>query len=119
MSNDSDVGNSNKCLISRRGNDGIGHQMEAKLSCIGAAAMFPGSVAYVHRPLESDRWTRSAEGGGGGRTNRTAANDLEGLFGIPGALAALGGLAYDDWTMETVRREPLRGSRFLRRQGRP
>ena len=42
----------NECLISSFGTDGIGHQMEAKLTCIATAAALDG-VAYVHYPLHA------------------------------------------------------------------
>ena len=37
------------CMISAQGADGLGHQLEAKLSCIGVAAAF--NLSYVHQPI--------------------------------------------------------------------
>jgi len=42
-----------QCLISSKGSDGIGHQMEAKLSCIAAAAALD-DVTYVHSPMATN-----------------------------------------------------------------
>lgn len=41
-----------QCLISSRGSDGVGHQLEAKLSCIATAAALD-DLQYVHSPMAS------------------------------------------------------------------
>jgi len=38
-----------ECMISSRGTDGVGHQMEAKLTCIATAAAL--GLSYVHFPI--------------------------------------------------------------------
>lgn len=41
-----------QCRISSRGSDGVGHQLEAKLSCIATAAALD-DLQYVHSPMTS------------------------------------------------------------------
>ena len=40
-----------KCLITQRGADGMGHQLEAKLSCIAVAKYLSKDFRYVHVPF--------------------------------------------------------------------
>lgn len=42
-----------RCLISSQGSDGLGHQLEAKLSCIATAAVLHHELEYVHTPIVS------------------------------------------------------------------
>ena len=87
-----------RCLISCRGTDGVGHQMEAKLSCLGAAAFHPEDLAYVHVPMNHS-------------DHGTDAVNIEMFFNVAGAVGsgALGdgAEAFDQGTMRTVPREPL------------
>jgi hypothetical protein len=40
-----------KCMISSCGSDGVGHQLEAKLSCIATAAALAEELEYIHTPM--------------------------------------------------------------------
>ena len=87
------------CLVSSRGTDGVGHQIESKISCLAVAAARPHELAYAHIPLTS--LEHGAE-----------ASELEEFFGISRAIAAEGGLApfateFDGSTMEVRKRGPL------------
>lgn len=51
-----------RCVISSRGTDGIGHQLQAKLSCLAASSALPG-VRYAEHPVIAAQyvsWQRSS-----------------------------------------------------------
>ena len=81
-----------QCLISARGSDGIGHQLEAKISCIAtAAALADLGVQYVHFPL--------ANAEHGVKSHELAV--IEDIFN----LTRFGSL--DPATLQVAKREPL------------
>lgn len=91
--------NNNMCLISAYGTDGIGHQMESKLSCIAAASVLD-DVVYAHHPI--DKVAHGAD-----------AESLEYFFGLQDALSKLGpsiATLFDESTMSKEKRSPLPGS---------
>mmetsp|Transcript_38988 Transcript_38988/g.117224 ORF Transcript_38988/g.117224 Transcript_38988/m.117224 type:complete len:591 (-) Transcript_38988:327-2099(-) len=92
-----------KCLISSAPIHGIGYQLEAKISCIGAAAMSPHALTYIHQPFSSDRQTV----GRNVTSSENADDTMESFFDISGALDALDGLKYDAKSMEYVERTPV------------
>mmetsp|Transcript_19427 Transcript_19427/g.42239 ORF Transcript_19427/g.42239 Transcript_19427/m.42239 type:complete len:392 (-) Transcript_19427:450-1625(-) len=82
------------CVISSYGHDGIGHQMEAKLSCIAVAEVMDNMV-YAHRPMDV------AQHG----SNATAS---EMFFGIQRALSSLSSaVLFNKKTMNVQPRNPL------------
>lgn len=83
------------CLVTSYSEDGIGHQMEAKLSCIAAAAASGGSLAYAHRPMDAAHHGADPLG-------------AELFFGISRALSGIpSALAFDNETMVVKERSPL------------
>jgi len=83
--------------ISCYGKDGIGHQMEAKLSCLAVAAML--NWTYVHRPVEKLEHNQSPP-------------KMEALFGMSDSIPALAArqlhaLPYNRTTMRNKARNPL------------
>ena len=82
-----------RCLISAYGADGVGHQMEAKLSCMATAASL--NLTYVHIPMDK------AEHG----VNALA---MERFFGLGTAVTNLDyAVLFNNTTMQNVKREPL------------
>jgi hypothetical protein len=82
----------NRCLISSKGSDGIGHQLESKISCIATAAALEHDLEYVHSPMAS------AEHG----TNGTS---FETFIGIQQSLPNVKVL--DEQQFQIQQREPL------------
>jgi hypothetical protein len=79
------------CHISSYGKDGVGHQMEAKISCLVTASAL--NWTYVHQPM------REAEHG----TDSVA---MENLFGVSQALPFLpNAVLYDNSTMRLTDRK--------------
>jgi len=85
----------NACLVTSYGTDGIGHQLEAKLSCIAVAAASRGQLSYAHRPMDEAQHGANA-------------SKAEDFFGVGHAVPKLPyAVAYDAGTMITRERSPL------------
>jgi hypothetical protein len=86
-------GTASGCHISSYGEDGIGHQMDAKISCLITASAL--NWTYVHQPM------RRADHG-------ADAVAMENLFGVSQALPLLSNaVLYDSSTMQLTTRAPL------------
>jgi hypothetical protein len=85
---------SSSCFISSHGQDGIGHQMEAKVSCLATAVVL--NLTYVHQPVQQLDHGVNPE-------------RMEDLFGFSLAVPSLSEFAvlYNSSTMQLRRREPL------------
>jgi len=81
-------------VISSRGADGIGHQMEAKLSCIATAAALD-DVTYTHSPLAVAEHLDEQD------SHDNVLGDVEQMFGLGEKFPALSN------TTRIVAREPL------------
>lgn len=79
---------SKRCMISCRGDDGLGHQIEAKLTCVAVAHML--GLEYIHMPFSA-------------RTEHiNYAEEMEKLFNLGYCYRK-----YDDTKMENTMRLPL------------
>jgi hypothetical protein len=85
---------SSSCFISSHGKDGIGHQMEAKVSCLATAVVL--NLTYVHQPVQQLEHGVNPE-------------HMEDLFGFSLAVPHLSEFAvlYNSSTMQLRRRKPL------------